>query len=839
MKKKTKISKFLQGGEIIKKDTTSNIEDRRNEPIINKMKRQGKQRRGGVITKYNQGIEWLNEYTPLFNNVENLPFIDKFPQGGSLFNKDSVYKYAPRIGERINDGGSVSTHLMTSSDNLAYPTLFQNTKDSSWYELPPREAYYEAKKKGEIFRFKTDQEADSFAGGGWKPKYPSGGYLNYQDDYKGFGVGPLLTQDNSYYRSIMPTTREDIDAEINKSTTFGDIGNAIGGISQGINEAGSLLSRFSGTQNPPQTNHIMPDISGWGVGQKSDEQLNYENDQAMKKSGVYNNFYPQQDGRYNPEGLFNEGLRGQRINSNVDSLGNIGFGKNGGRVAHCEDGGIPVGYPEYIHPSNVFQPHVIPVPKVHFSDDTTAFDMGTNLNDLVQMNGGKVKDYKYGGTVRELYESLTGKDWKTAKKDGLTDGSYSSNIKLRKKLLADLESRRKDPELREYTTSVVRSAPELREYNSYNITPNQNYNEFENNVLPTFPYGGHLNYPRPFNSNSNRMGARELQNATSNDFMHTKLNHDRQKFTDNKVDWGIMDWAKEPVGAITGMASTIPIVGDIVNNAVGDSFLTRTGGYQVGQGVGRVAQGAGQVVGGAVTGNPMMVASGVGEIGGGIGSTIGNLEAEGAMGGYDKSGYISGKRTAKSANDFSGMMSSAGGLYGNVMGGIDSLKDFGGLGGMMDNLRGGQKGLKGFGNAMFNMYGNGIRFEDGGDISVPKWASYIQADDEIEGGYNFEATYPAYWYSTKKLDSSRRQKHFNMIVNDMIESGVNPNNIPRDVRNVAGYGLELRDLYNTKPNIGFDAREVEDMYKKYDKNNFMSGGKVTKKQDSQKWLDKY
>lgn len=47
-------------------------------------------------------------------------------------------------------------------------------------------------------------------------------------------------------------------------------------------------------------------------------------------------------------------------------------------------------------------------------------------------------DYAQDGTiVSELYKQKTGKDWSTAKAEGLTDGSYENNMKLRERLLND------------------------------------------------------------------------------------------------------------------------------------------------------------------------------------------------------------------------------------------------------------------------------------------------------------------------------------------------------------------------------------------------------------------
>lgn len=70
---------------------------------------------------------------------------------------------------RRNADGSESTHLMSSADNTAYPTLFPN-KDGSWKELKGWDAYDEAKRRGELFHFDTPEEANKFAKGSWKKK---------------------------------------------------------------------------------------------------------------------------------------------------------------------------------------------------------------------------------------------------------------------------------------------------------------------------------------------------------------------------------------------------------------------------------------------------------------------------------------------------------------------------------------------------------------------------------------------------------------------------------------------------------------------------------------------
>jgi len=65
------------------------------------------------------------------------------------------------------EGQAPSTHLMAygSGDGkfYAYPTLFQDD-GGNWYKGD----FKEAKKKGEVYTFDTEQEAADFAGGSWK-----------------------------------------------------------------------------------------------------------------------------------------------------------------------------------------------------------------------------------------------------------------------------------------------------------------------------------------------------------------------------------------------------------------------------------------------------------------------------------------------------------------------------------------------------------------------------------------------------------------------------------------------------------------------------------------------
>jgi hypothetical protein len=480
-------------------------------------------------------------------------------------------------------------------------------------------------------------------------KYQGGGYLNYQDSYKGFGVGPQLYQDNSYFRSVMPTNIENMEEEINKPSVFSGINDVLGAVNQGVSQATGLLSQFS-----------QPKMGGNNLMSKSEnpEDLfmeNYKNtlvkksnpNEELDMTGIEDFDMPNLfSGYFNPsKSSLTQSTMGPSINSSTWK-GVPFINKYGGYLRKYQNGGnmdmLPVGYPEYIHKSNVFHENYNPVPRVHFSDDTTPYDMGVNLNDLVNMNGGRINKYQNGGDM-----SLQG-------------------------------------------------------YFNYLTSQNQNR-------VPS----------RAFNANTNRASLGALEAANANDFLNTKVRKDRQSFEDDKVDWGFMDWAKEPVGAYLGMMSTVPIVGDITKDIVGDSFLTRTGGYAVGKGVGNVTSGAAKVIGGAAltaAGNPQgiaMIGQGVGDVGEGVGSTIGTFQAKDALSNYDKSGYVSGNRLVRSSQDFGNMMDTASGLFGNIKGGVGMVKNMGGLKGMLGNMKGGATGMKGFGNIMGKITGFG---QDGGYI---------------------------------------------------------------------------------------------------------------------------
>ena len=77
-------------------------------------------------------------------------------------------------GNRIGESTHVMRHELTDDGWAAFPSLFQDP-DGTWVEdfenieddwFP---VYKEALRRGEVFPFKTEKEAEGFAMGSWKP----------------------------------------------------------------------------------------------------------------------------------------------------------------------------------------------------------------------------------------------------------------------------------------------------------------------------------------------------------------------------------------------------------------------------------------------------------------------------------------------------------------------------------------------------------------------------------------------------------------------------------------------------------------------------------------------
>lgn len=84
--------------------------------------------------------------------------------------------------KRVSSSGMPSSHVMEWGKDPknkkryeANPTIFPKSKDAStdpkdWVDLKDKglEAYKEAEKRGEVYRFKKKKRAEKFAAGSWK-----------------------------------------------------------------------------------------------------------------------------------------------------------------------------------------------------------------------------------------------------------------------------------------------------------------------------------------------------------------------------------------------------------------------------------------------------------------------------------------------------------------------------------------------------------------------------------------------------------------------------------------------------------------------------------------------
>lgn len=107
--------------------------------------------------------------------------IDTYQKGGIQIPK--------RVGVRKNEDGTVSSHKFSYTETdgkyTVYPTLFQN-EDKSWVEFSNDnwEALKEARKRGEVIIFDSEEEAKKFSAGSWKNKqtnFQKGGVYDDKD----------------------------------------------------------------------------------------------------------------------------------------------------------------------------------------------------------------------------------------------------------------------------------------------------------------------------------------------------------------------------------------------------------------------------------------------------------------------------------------------------------------------------------------------------------------------------------------------------------------------------------------------------------------------------------
>lgn len=191
------------------------------------------------------------------------------------------------------------------------------------------------------------------------------------------------------------------------------------------------------------------------------------------------------------------------------------------------------------------------------------------------------------------------------------------------------------------------------------------------------------------NTGTNRFGKGSYTNAVSDDFLHNKVRVDRQRYEDDKVDWGFMDWAKDPVSFGAGMLGN-SIIGDItgLDDVVNNSWMGRSTAGKLGSGWGKTTTGLGKVAAGVfIPGQQALIADGIGDIGQGTVGTIGSLNADSAMRGYDKSGYVSGKRLQNDMDYFNSLTDNIGSMMGGVKSISGNINNMGGFGNMFSNMK--------------------------------------------------------------------------------------------------------------------------------------------------------
>ena len=153
-----------------------------------------------------------NQGTDQSNNQANT----ESTSGESSSASQLVRKKSPRTGVRKNydEEGNVtgeSTHLMRreliDGKWTVFPSLFQE-EDGSWKDMSNEDGWYkihqEAKKRGEVYEFDSEEEAVNFADkGSWKEGFfqeepssdsPSFDWLNYQQNDGSISTKPFFNQ---------------------------------------------------------------------------------------------------------------------------------------------------------------------------------------------------------------------------------------------------------------------------------------------------------------------------------------------------------------------------------------------------------------------------------------------------------------------------------------------------------------------------------------------------------------------------------------------------------------------------------------------------------------------
>lgn len=113
-----------------------------------------------------------------FKNKDIERFSSKFGNGDPISKKKQLREMREGVTPLKNPDGSPSTHVLESGESgnkrkpyEVNPQVFPNNKGETWTDLRGKgnEAYYEAKKRGEVIEFKSGKRAERFAyGGPWK-----------------------------------------------------------------------------------------------------------------------------------------------------------------------------------------------------------------------------------------------------------------------------------------------------------------------------------------------------------------------------------------------------------------------------------------------------------------------------------------------------------------------------------------------------------------------------------------------------------------------------------------------------------------------------------------------
>jgi hypothetical protein len=156
-----------------------------------------------------------------FKNKDVDKFSTRFGNGDPISKRKQLREMREGVTPLKNSDGSISTHVLESGESgnkrkpyEVNPQVFPNDKGKTWTDLRGKgnEAYYEAKKRGEVIEFKSAKRAEKFAyGGPWKEgEAKKEAKAAYRKDKK---EGNLYTQSEQFKtdkKRIKTEKRQDI-----------------------------------------------------------------------------------------------------------------------------------------------------------------------------------------------------------------------------------------------------------------------------------------------------------------------------------------------------------------------------------------------------------------------------------------------------------------------------------------------------------------------------------------------------------------------------------------------------------------------------------------------------